>query len=127
VAVPLARTDLTSRRKRVVAKAMLRGLDLYERLTSRVLVDVTCPGEDPFYRVPEKLDAFRPGEVLDARQLGGEGRGMRPMEMFLVGLAGCSAMDMVMILTQQRQGLQDLAPAGRARGRHAPRDAAARR
>jgi hypothetical protein len=54
---------------------MVRGLDLYERLTSRVLVDVTRPGEDPFYRVPENLDAFGPGEVLDSRPV--EVRGFR--------------------------------------------------
>jgi hypothetical protein len=61
------RTDLRTRRERVAALVMVRGLDLYERLKSRVLVDVTRPGEDPFYRVPEKLDSSRPGEVLDAR------------------------------------------------------------
>jgi hypothetical protein len=37
---------VTSRRKRVVAKAMLRGLDLYERLTSRLLVSVAAPADD---------------------------------------------------------------------------------
>jgi hypothetical protein len=54
---------------------MVRGLGLSERLKSRVLVDVTPPGEDPFSRVPEKLDAFRPGEVLDSRRV--EVRGFR--------------------------------------------------
>ena len=67
MAVPLARTDLTSRRKRVVAKAIFRGMDLYERLTSRLLVSVTGPADDLFYRQPEDLDALRSGEVLDAR------------------------------------------------------------
>jgi hypothetical protein len=67
VAVPLARTDLTSRRKRVVARAILRGMDLYERLTSRLLVRVTDPADDPFYRQPEGVDALLPGDVLDAR------------------------------------------------------------
>jgi hypothetical protein len=67
VAIPLARTDLTGRRKRVVAKAMLRGLDLYQRLTSRLLVSVTAPADDLFYRQPEDLNALRPGDVLDAR------------------------------------------------------------
>jgi Secretory lipase len=67
VAVPLVRTDLTSRRNRVVAKAMLRGLDLYERLTSRLLVSMTAPADDLFYRQPEDLDALCPGDVLDAR------------------------------------------------------------
>jgi hypothetical protein len=67
VAIPRARTDLTSRRKRVVANATLRGLEIHERLTSRLLVSVTAPADDPFYRQPEDLDALRPGEVLDAR------------------------------------------------------------
>jgi hypothetical protein len=67
VAVPPARTDLTSRRKRVVAKAIFRGMDLSERLTSRLLVSVTGPADDRFYRQPEDLDALRAGEVLDAR------------------------------------------------------------
>ena len=61
------RTDLRTRRELVAARVMVRGLDLYERLKSRVLVDVTRPGEDPFYRVPKKLDASRPGEVLASR------------------------------------------------------------
>ena len=67
--VPPPRTDLTTRGERIAAQAMLRGLHLYERLQSRVLVDVTRPDADPFYGVPETLDAFRPGEVLDARRI----------------------------------------------------------
>jgi hypothetical protein len=69
VAIPSARTDLTSRRKQVIAKAMLRGLDLFERLTARLLVSVTTPADDPFYRQPDDLDVFRPGDVLDARSV----------------------------------------------------------
>src|SRR3954464_7897994 len=61
------RTDLGTRRKRSAARAMVRGLDLYERLSSRMLVEVTPPGDDPFYCVPETVGAFRPGEVLDVR------------------------------------------------------------
>jgi putative redox protein len=40
-------------------------------------------------------------------KLGGAGTGFRPMQTFLVSLAGCSAMDVVMILTQQKQPLED--------------------
>lgn len=47
--------------------------------------------------------------VLDGMpKIGGEDRGMRPMQAFLAALAGCSAMDVVMILNQQRQSLEDL-------------------
>jgi Secretory lipase len=61
------RTDLRSRRKRVAARVMVRGLDLGERLMSRMLVEVPPPADDPFYCVPENLEAFCPGEVLDRR------------------------------------------------------------
>ncbi|MFZ9886663.1 MAG: OsmC family protein [Myxococcota bacterium] len=40
--------------------------------------------------------------------LGGKGAGVRPMEMVLMSLAGCSALDVLHILQKQRQGLQDL-------------------
>ena len=50
-------------------------LDLYERLTSRLVVSVTAPAYDLFYRQPGDLDALRPGEVLDARPV--EVRGFR--------------------------------------------------
>jgi hypothetical protein len=69
------RTDLRTRRKRVAAKAAVHAEDLYERLKSRVLVEVTPPGDDPFYRAPDKLEAFRPGEVLESRPV--QVRGVR--------------------------------------------------
>lgn len=40
--------------------------------------------------------------------IGGEGRGMRPMELLLSALASCAAMDVVSILTKQKQALEDL-------------------
>jgi hypothetical protein len=42
------RTDLRSRRRRVAARVMVRGLDLAERLMSRMLVEVTPRADDPF-------------------------------------------------------------------------------
>src|SRR5437016_9860454 len=68
-AVLPARSDLGSQRKRVVAKAMLGALRLYEWLTARVLMEVTPPADDPFYRQPEDLHALRPGEVLEVRSV----------------------------------------------------------
>ena len=47
--------------------------------------------------------------VLDgAAAIGGEDRGMRPMELLLASLAGCAAMDVVHILRQQKQPLEGL-------------------
>jgi hypothetical protein len=61
------RTDLRTWRKRVAAKAAVHAEDLYERLKSRVLVEVTPPTDDRFYRAPDRLEALRPGEVLEGR------------------------------------------------------------
>lgn len=48
--------------------------------------------------------------VLDgSEEVGGEGRGMRPMELLLTSLAGCSAMDVLHILRKQRQPIEHLA------------------
>ncbi len=38
---------------------------------------------------------------------GGENFGVRPMQMLLMGLGGCSAIDIVMILKKQRQVVDD--------------------
>lgn len=35
--------------------------------------------------------------------IGGTGKGVRPMEMLLMGLAGCSGIDVITILRKQRQ------------------------
>ncbi len=46
---------------------------------------------------------------LDANPtIGGEGKGFRPMEMLLVGLGGCSGIDMVNILAKQKEVLNDI-------------------
>jgi putative redox protein len=46
---------------------------------------------------------------LDAKPaIGGEGKGFRPMEMLLVGLGGCSGIDVVNVLTKQKEPLSDI-------------------
>jgi len=46
---------------------------------------------------------------LDAKAaIGGEGKGFRPMEMLLVGLGGCSGIDLVNVLTKQKEPLEDI-------------------
>ncbi|MCJ0743860.1 OsmC family protein [Pedobacter montanisoli] len=47
--------------------------------------------------------------LLDGKPaIGGEGKGFRPMEMLLVGLGGCSGIDVVNVLTKQREPLNDI-------------------
>ena len=40
-------------------------------------------------------------------ETGGDNFGVRPMQMLLMGLGGCSAIDIVMILKKQRQQVND--------------------
>ena len=40
-------------------------------------------------------------------EIGGEGLGVRPMEMVLMALASCSSLDFVSILKKQKQSLED--------------------
>jgi putative redox protein len=42
-------------------------------------------------------------------ETGGVNFGVRPMQMLLMGLGGCSAIDIVMILKKQRQTIEDFA------------------
>lgn len=41
-------------------------------------------------------------------EAGGEGKGVRPMEMVLMALGSCSSIDVVLILKKMRQELEDL-------------------
>lgn len=42
-----------------------------------------------------------------ATDIGGHNAGARPMEMLLMGLAGCTAMDVILILQKQKQVIED--------------------
>jgi len=45
---------------------------------------------------------------LDAKQeVGGEGKGFIPMELIALGMAGCTAMDVISILRKKRQDVTD--------------------
>jgi putative redox protein len=59
------------------------------------------------------FEATSPGAeklVVDgAPEIGGQGRGMRPMELLLASVASCSAMDVLHILRQQKQPIEHLA------------------
>lgn len=41
-------------------------------------------------------------------EIGGEGKGIRPMQLTLISLAGCSSIDVVIFLKKMRQELKDL-------------------
>lgn len=69
-----------------------------------------------------KMEAFTPSGhtvVMDAApDVGGTNQGPRPMELVLVALAGCTAMDVLSILRKKRQPLEGFAM--EIRGERAP-------
>lgn len=54
-------------------------------------------------------DAAGHGVVMDARaEYKGDGSGVRPIELVLYGIAGCTAMDVISILEKKRQDVRGL-------------------
>jgi putative redox protein len=49
-----------------------------------------------------------PVQIDAAQNIGGNNMGSRPMELLLMGLGGCTAIDVILILQKQRQQIQDL-------------------
>jgi putative redox protein len=49
-----------------------------------------------------------PVNIDGSVDIGGHNAGARPMELLLMGLGGCSAIDVVLILKKQRQIVEDL-------------------
>jgi putative redox protein len=49
-----------------------------------------------------------PLQIDGSPDIGGVDAGARPMEMILMGLGGCSAIDIVLILQKQRQVIEDM-------------------
>lgn len=49
-----------------------------------------------------------PVNIDGSPDIGGINAGARPMEMILMGLGGCSAIDIVLILQKQRQVIADM-------------------
>ncbi len=47
-------------------------------------------------------------EMDGSPEIGGEGKGVRPLQTLLMGLAGCSSIDVVTILQKMRQPLDDI-------------------
>lgn len=47
-------------------------------------------------------------EMDASTDVGGEGKGIRPMELVLLGLVGCTGIDVTMILERMRQPLESL-------------------
>jgi putative redox protein len=46
-------------------------------------------------------------EIDGAPQIGGEGKGVRPMDLLLMSVGGCSSIDLGLILKKQKQDVTD--------------------
>lgn len=56
----------------------------------------------------EAINSLGKTAILDGPEsIGGSNDGLRPMEMLLIGLAGCSSFDIIHILNKGKQDLQD--------------------
>jgi uncharacterized OsmC-like protein len=47
-------------------------------------------------------------DIDGAPEIGGENKGLRPMQLLLAGLGSCSTMDIISILNKQKQDLADI-------------------
>jgi putative redox protein len=47
-------------------------------------------------------------EIDAGAAIGGTGKGARPMELLLMGLAGCAGIDVISILQKQRQSIESI-------------------
>ncbi|AXJ00148.1 putative redox protein [Cyclonatronum proteinivorum] len=54
-------------------------------------------------------------QIDGSAAIGGEGKGMRPMELLLTAVASCSVFDIVAILKKQREPLEDVRVSARGR------------
>ena len=62
---------------------------------------------DDAFHFEAKNDEGRTVHMDAAEKIGGRNQGVRPTQMLLMALAGCSAIDIVNILKKQRQQIDD--------------------
>ena len=63
---------------------------------------------DDSFHFEAKNEEGRTVHMDAAENMGGRNHGVRPMQMLLMALAGCSAIDIVSILKKQKQQIDDL-------------------
>ncbi len=68
---------------------------------------ITLNRVNPPYHFEAKNESGNIVTVDASPSIGGTGKGARPMELLLMGLASCSGIDVLSILQKQRQEVQD--------------------
>lgn len=72
------------------------------------MMEINLVRKNPKFNFEAVNPAGQTVEIDAKPEIGGEGKGFRPMEMLLVGLGGCSGIDMVNVLQKQKEPLADL-------------------
>ncbi len=72
---------------------------------SPMQVELVRVGDAFHFEAPGQSDVVQ--HIDAATDIGGHNAGARPMEMLLMGLAGCSAIDVILILKKQKQVIDD--------------------
>ena len=73
---------------------------------SKSIIEINRVGE-PFHFVAQNSENIEVN--IDASvAIGGTNSGVRPMELLLMGLGGCNAIDVISILKKARQSVEDL-------------------
>ncbi|MGQ0827419.1 MAG: OsmC family protein [Bacteroidota bacterium] len=62
---------------------------------------------DDAFHFEAKSETGNTAQMDAGENIGGHNKGVRPMQMLLMGLGGCSAIDVVLILKKQRQIIED--------------------
>ncbi len=63
---------------------------------------------DKAFHFEAKGASGNPVQIDAAENIGGSNSGSRPMELLLMGLGGCTAIDVLLILKKQRQQVDNL-------------------
>jgi len=83
-------------------------LTLLLQLKNTDTMKITLQRSNDSVRFEGSNEAGNTVTVEGSPNIGGEGKGMRPMELLLVSLASCSSMDVVTMLKKMRQPLEDI-------------------
>ena len=71
------------------------------------LMKISLKRVDDAFHFEAKNEDGRTVHIDAAEKIGGRNQGVRPMQMLLMGAAGCAAIDIVSILKKQRQEISD--------------------
>ena len=69
---------------------------------------VVLKRQDDAFHLEAQNESGRTVHIDGSPAIGGHNLGARPMELILMGLGGCSGIDVISILKKQRQALSDL-------------------